>query len=51
MQWSSDCLFLACVTKRGALAVLTRFGEPVFLKTDDAGPSKYLPLHPLVIVR
>jgi hypothetical protein len=50
MQWSSDCLFLACVTRRGALAVLTRFGEPIFLKTEDAGPSKYLPLHPLVIV-
>lgn len=51
MQWSSDSLFLACVTKRGALSILTRFGEPVLLLTESVGPCQYLPLHPLVMIR
>ena len=55
MQWTSDDLFLVCVTGQGSMCVLTRLGEPMLLHTQgcsmEMGPKLYLPLHPLIVVR
>ena len=54
MSWLADGLLLACMTKRGALVVLPRFGQPLKLITSgnslEMGPAAFLPLHPLIIV-
>ena len=55
MEWTSDDLFLVCVTGQGSMCVLTRLGEPVLLHTQgcsmEMGPKLYLPLHPIIVVR
>ena len=55
MQWTSDDLFLVCVTGQGSMCVLTRLGEPILMQTRgcsmEMGPKLYLPLHPLIMVR
>ena len=54
MAWSADGLFVACMTKRGCLLLLPRFGPPLRLVTHgcslDMGPLTHLPLHPLITV-
>lgn len=54
MMWTADGLLLACMTKRGSLMILPRFGQPMQLVTQgcslDMGPSYSLPLHPLITV-
>ena len=55
MKWTSDDLFLVCVTKQGALAILSRLGEPLLVQTHgnsiEMGPKLFLPLHPLIVVQ
>ena len=59
MAWLADGLLLACITKRGSLVVLPRFGQPLKLVTHgnqspqalDVGPAVFLPLHPLITVK
>lgn len=56
MAWLADGLLLACITKRGSLVILPRFGRPLMLVTHghsplDVGPAVFLPLHPLVTVK
>ena len=55
MAWLADGLLLACMTKRGSLVILSRFGRPLKLVTHghslDMGPAVFLPLHPLITVR
>ena len=54
MAWTSDGLFLVCVTKRGSLAILPRFGPPIKLIARgcsiEIGPKLFLPIHPLITV-
>ena len=54
VAWSADGLLLACMTCRGCLIVLPRFGPPLKLVTSgcglDMGPTQFLPLHPLITV-
>ncbi|XP_064625487.1 uncharacterized protein LOC135486550 isoform X2 [Lineus longissimus] len=55
LKWTSDDLFVACISKNGSLCILTRLGEPVHIQTHgcsvELGPAPYLPLHPLITVR
>ena len=55
MAWLADGLLLACITKRGSLIILPRFGRPLKLITHghslDMGPTVSLPLHPLITVK
>ena len=59
MAWLADGLLLACITKRGSLVVLPRFGQPLKLVTHDdqspqsldVGSAVFLPLHPLITVK
>ena len=55
MAWLADGLLLACITKRGSLVILPRFGHPLKLVTrghsSDMGPATFLPVHPLITVK
>ncbi|XP_052090443.1 uncharacterized protein LOC127727068 isoform X2 [Mytilus californianus] len=55
MEWTCDSLFLACSLQNGCVCLLTRLGEPLVIqivgKSLDMGPSHFLPLHPLLMVR
>ena len=55
MEWTCDSLFLACSLRNGCVCLLTRLGEPVVIEivgqSMDMGPSHFLPLHPLIMVR
>ncbi|XP_063430132.1 uncharacterized protein LOC134712479 isoform X1 [Mytilus trossulus] len=55
MEWTCDSLFLACSLMNGCVCLLTRLGEPLVIqivgKSLDMGPSHFLPLHPLLMVR
>ena len=55
MIWLADGLLLACMTKRGSLIILPRFGRPLKLITHghslDMGPAIFLPIHPLITVK
>ncbi len=54
MAWTADGLLLVCVTRRGSLMILPRYGQPLKLFTHgcslDMGPSYQLPLHPLITI-
>ena len=54
MSWVADGLFLACMTKRGCLLILPRFGQPIKLVTYgcsvEMGPISHLPPPPLITV-
>ncbi|XP_013396199.1 protein JBTS17 isoform X2 [Lingula anatina] len=54
LKWTSDDLFVVCMTKQGFLCVLSRLGEPVHLQTSgcsvEMGPAQFLPLHPLISI-
>jgi len=52
MAWTCDDLFLACITGRGSLLVLSKLGEPLLIATqgmgNEFGPSFFIPLLPLI---
>ena len=54
MAWTADGLLLVCMTKRGSLMILPRFGPPLRLIARgcsiEMGPTHFLPLHPLITV-
>ena len=53
MVWTADGLLLVCMTRRGCLVVLPRFGPPLRLITSgcdmDMEPTQFLTFHPLII--
>lgn len=55
MCWLHDDLYLAGITKHGAVFLISRLGQPLFIHTIgkdiNMGPALYLTLHPLIIVR
>lgn len=55
MAWTADDLFLVCIMKSGSVCIVSRLGEPLILNIHgqglNLGPSYYLPLHPLQIIR
>ncbi|XP_021376995.1 uncharacterized protein LOC110465482 isoform X2 [Mizuhopecten yessoensis] len=50
MTWTCDDLFLACIMNSGAVCLLSRLGEPMYIRTFgqsvELGPANFLPLHP-----
>lgn len=54
MSWTADGLLLACITKRGCLLIIPRFGQALRLIAQgcsvDLGPCTHLPVHPLITV-
>ncbi|XP_077981411.1 uncharacterized protein LOC144436484 [Glandiceps talaboti] len=54
MKWTSDDLFLVCITKMGSVVLLTRLGEPIRIESQgcsvELGPDFFLPFHPLITV-
>nr|XP_026692817.1 uncharacterized protein LOC100176591 isoform X1 [Ciona intestinalis] len=52
MSWTSDDVYLACITRRGSLLLLSKLGQPIMIACEgsrvDFGPAHFLPLHPLV---
>lgn len=50
-----DDLYLAGITKHGAIFIISRLGQPLFIhavgKEINMGPALYITLHPLIIVR
>lgn len=54
MSWTSDGLLLVCITKRGGMFILPRFGPPITLIARgcsiEIGPKLFLPLHPLITI-
>nr|CAB3261057.1 uncharacterized protein LOC100176591 [Phallusia mammillata] len=52
MAWTSDDLFLACMTGRGSMFLLSKLGHPLIIATHkqgiEFGPALFIPLLPLI---
>ncbi len=48
-------LYLAVITKHGAVFLVPRLGNPVLIKANGAdvaiGPSIYITFHPLIVIK
>jgi protein JBTS17 len=55
LDWLYNDLYVAGVTKYGAVFLVSRLGQPqvihAFGNQIDMGPALYLTIHPLIIVR
>jgi len=55
LNWMHNDLYLAGITKHGAVFLISRLGHPMLIhatgKEINMGPALYLTLHPLIIVR
>ncbi|RNA29525.1 hypothetical protein BpHYR1_050020 [Brachionus plicatilis] len=53
--WTYNDLFVAGISKHGALFLITRLGQPLFIhafgKEINIGPALFLTIHPLILVR
>ncbi|XP_030852384.1 ciliogenesis and planar polarity effector 1-like [Strongylocentrotus purpuratus] len=54
MTWTHNDLFLVCINKRGALAILPRLSEPILLQSEGCSvehpPAYFLPVLNLITV-
>lgn len=55
LNWMFNDLYLAGITKHGAIFLVSRLGQPLLIhaigKEINMGPALYLTLHPLIIIR
>lgn len=55
LVWMSSDLYLAGITKHGAIFLLSRLGQPLIIhaigKEINMGPALYLTIHPLIMMR
>jgi hypothetical protein len=55
MNWMYNDLYLALVTKHGAVFIVPRLGNPVLIKASGSdvniGPALYITIHPLIVIK
>jgi hypothetical protein len=55
LNWMHNDLYLAGITKHGAVFLVSRLGHPLLVhavgKEINMGPALYLTIHPLIIIR
>ncbi len=55
LNWMFNDLYVAGITKHGAVFLISRLGQPLLIhaigKEINMGPALYLSIHPLIIIR